>query len=66
MSFNVSGPCSTVTTSSTFRVTFSGKIGQTVTLYFLRTDGIKTYRAYVTKTITSTYVDVGIVMLRVQ
>jgi len=66
VSFNVSGPCSTVTTSSTFRVTFSGKIGQTVTLYFLRTDGIKTYRAYVTKTITSTYVDVGIVMLRVQ
>jgi len=66
VSFNVSGPCYVVTTSATFRVTFSGKIGQTVTLYFLRTDGIKTYRAYVTKTISSTYVDVGIVLLKVQ
>jgi hypothetical protein len=47
-------------------VTFSGKIGQSVTLYFLRTDGIKTYKAYITKTISSTYVDVGIVLLRVQ
>jgi hypothetical protein len=66
VSFSVSGPCSTVTTSATFRVTFSGKIGQTVTLYFLRTDGIKTYRAYITKTISSTYVDVGIILLKVQ
>jgi len=66
VSFNAAGPCQVVTTSSTFRVTFSGKIGQLVTLYFLRTDGIKTYRAYITKTVSSTYVDVGIVLLRVQ
>ena len=66
VSFNVAGPCSVVTTSATFRVTFSGKIGQTVTLYFLRTDGIKTYRAYITKTISSTYMDVGVILLRVQ
>ena len=66
VSFNAAGPCSVVTTSATFRVTFSGKIGQSVTLYFLRTDGIKTYRAYIIKTITSTYMDVGMVLLRVQ
>jgi len=66
VSFNAAGPCQVVTTSATFRVTFSGKIGQSVTLYFLRTDGIKTYRAYITKTVSSTYVDVGIVLLRVQ
>lgn len=66
VSFNAAGPCQVVTTSATFRVTFSGKIGQSVTLYFLRTDGIKTYKAYITKTISSTYVDVGIVLLRVQ
>jgi outer membrane biosynthesis protein TonB len=64
--FSPGAACSTVTTSATFRVTFSGRIGQSVTLYFLRTDGVKTYRAYITKTIASTYVDVGIVMLRVQ
>jgi hypothetical protein len=66
VSFDAAGPCQVVTTSATFRVTFSGKIGQSVTLYFLRTDGTKTYRAYITKTITSTYMDVGIVLLRVQ
>jgi hypothetical protein len=66
VSFNAAGPCSTVTTSPTFRVTFSGKIGQSVTLYFLRSDGTKTYKASITKTITSTYVDVGVVMLKVQ
>jgi len=66
VSFNAAGPCQVVTTSATFRVTFSGKIGQSVTLYFLRTDGIKTYKAYITKTISSTYVDVGIILLRVQ
>jgi cell division septation protein DedD len=53
-------------TGPTFRVTFSGKIGQSVTLYFLRSDGTKTYRAYITKTLSSTYMDVGIVMLKVQ
>jgi outer membrane biosynthesis protein TonB len=66
VSFNAAGPCSVVTTSSTFKVTFSGKIGQSVTLYFLRTDGIKSYRATITKTVTSTYVDVGYVLLKVQ
>jgi outer membrane biosynthesis protein TonB len=58
--------CSVVTTSGSFRVTFSAKIGQSVTLNFLRSDGIKTYKATITKTITSTYIDVGIVVLRVQ
>jgi outer membrane biosynthesis protein TonB len=58
--------CSVVTTSGSFRVTFSAKIGQSVTLNFLRSDGIKTYKATITKTVTSTYIDVGIVMLRVQ
>ena len=53
-------------TGPTFRVTFSTKIGQSVTLYFLRSDGTKTYRGYITKTVTSTYMDVGIVMLKVQ
>jgi hypothetical protein len=37
-----------------------------VTLYFLRTDGIRSYRATITKTVTSTYVDVGYVLLKVQ
>jgi outer membrane biosynthesis protein TonB len=58
--------CSVVTTSGSFRVTFSAKIGQSVTLNFLRSDGIKTYKATITKTVTSTYTDVGIVLLRVQ
>jgi hypothetical protein len=58
--------CSVVTTSGSFRVTFSAKIGQSVTLNFLRSDGIKTYKATITKTVTSTYMDVGIVVLRVQ
>jgi outer membrane biosynthesis protein TonB len=53
-------------TGPTFRVTFSGKVGQSVTLYFLRTDGTKTYKGSITKTITSTYMDVGLVMLKVQ
>ncbi|MEP6694773.1 MAG: DUF5667 domain-containing protein [Chloroflexota bacterium] len=58
--------CSQVTTSGTFRVTFSAKMGQSVTLYFLRSDGVKTYKGTITKTVSSTYVDVGIVYLRVQ
>ena len=58
--------CLTVTSSATFRVTFSAKIGQSVTLNFLRSDGIKTYKATITKTVTSTYMDVGIVLLKVQ
>lgn len=53
-------------TGPTFRVTFSGKIGQSVTLYFLRSDGTKTYKGSVTKTVTSTYVEVGVVLLKVQ
>jgi uncharacterized protein DUF5667 len=53
-------------TGPTFRVTFSGKIGQSVTLYFLRSDGTKTYKASITKTVSSTYTDVGIVLLKVQ
>jgi outer membrane biosynthesis protein TonB len=53
-------------TGPTFRVTFSGKIGQSVTLYFLRSDGTKTYKAYITKTVSGTYMDIGIVMLKVQ
>jgi hypothetical protein len=55
-----------VTTTSSFSVTFSEKIGQSVTLYFLRSDGIKTYKASITKTVSSTYVNVGTVTLRVQ
>ena len=64
--FSPGAACSTVTTSATFRVTFSGKIGQSVTLYFLRSDGTKTYKTSITKTISSTYVDVGTVLLRLQ
>jgi len=58
--------CSVVTSSGTFRVTFSAKLGQSVTLNFTRSDGVKTYKATLTKTVSSTYVDVGIVLLRVQ
>lgn len=65
ISLSQGGSCLAVT-GPTFKVTFSGKIGQSVTLYFLRSDGIKTYKATLTKTISSTYVDVGIVLLRVQ
>lgn len=65
ISLSLGGSCLDVT-GPTFRVTFSGKIGQSVTLYFLRSDGIKTYKASITKTVSSTYMDVGIVMLKVQ
>jgi outer membrane biosynthesis protein TonB len=66
VSLSMGGSCLTVTTSSTFRVTFSYKIGQSVTLYFLRSDGIKSYKATLTKTVSSTYVEVGTVTLRIQ
>ena len=66
VSLSLGGSCLQVTQSSTFKVTFSAKIGQTVTLYFLRSDGIKTYKATLTKTVSSTYVEVGTVTLRVQ
>jgi outer membrane biosynthesis protein TonB len=58
--------CSVVTSSGSFRVTFSARLGQSVTLNFTRSDGLKTYKATLTKTVSSTYVDVGIVLLRVQ
>jgi outer membrane biosynthesis protein TonB len=65
ISLSPGGSCLAVT-GPTFKVTFSGKVGQSATLYFLRSDGIKTYKATLTKTISSTYVDVGIVLLKVQ
>ena len=65
ISLSQGSSCLSVTGPS-FKVTFSGKIGQSVTLYFLRSDGTKTYKATLTKTISSTYVDVGIVLLRLQ
>jgi hypothetical protein len=64
--FTPGASCSTVTTSGTFRVTFSGKIGQSVAVYFLRSDATKTYKATINKTVSSTYVDVGTVLLKVQ
>ena len=66
VSQGLGGLCLQVTSSSTFKVTFSAKIGQVVTLYFLRSDGVKTYKATLTKTVSSTYVEVGTVTLRVQ
>ena len=66
VSLSLGGSCLQVTQSSTFKVTFSAKVGQSVTLYFLRSDGIKTYKATLTKTVSSTYVEVGTVTLRVQ
>ena len=66
VSLSLGGSCLQVTTSSTFKVTFSYKLGQSVTLYFLRSDGVKTYKATLTKTVSSTYVEVGTVTLRVQ
>jgi outer membrane biosynthesis protein TonB len=66
VSMSLGGSCLQVTQSSTFKVTFSYKVGQSVTLYFLRSDGIKTYKATLTKTVSSTYVEVGTVTLRVQ
>src|SRR5688572_4760397 len=66
VSLSMGGSCMTVTSSSTFKVTFSYKVGQSVTLYFLRSDGIKTYKATLTKTVSSTYIEVGTVTLRVQ
>jgi uncharacterized protein DUF5667 len=66
VSLSMGGSCLTVTSSSTFKVTFSYKVGQSVTLYFLRSDGIKTYKATLTKTVSSTYIEVGTVTLRVQ
>jgi len=65
ISLSLGGSCLDVT-GPTFSVTFSAKIGQSQTLYFLRSDGIKTYKATITKTVSSAYVDVGIVPLRVQ
>jgi hypothetical protein len=65
ISLSLGGSCLDVT-GPTFRVTFSGKIGQSVTFYFLRSDGIKTYKASVTKTVSSTYMDIGLVLLKVQ
>jgi hypothetical protein len=49
--------------SGNFSVTFAAKIGQSVTLYFLRSDGVRTYKATLTKTVSSTYTDVGYVLL---
>ena len=66
VSLSLGGSCLQVTQSSTFKVTFSYKVGQSVTLYFLRSDGIKTYKATLTKTVSSTYIEVGTVTLRVQ
>jgi len=66
VSMSLGGSCLQVTQSSTFKVTFSYKVGQSVTLYFLRSDGIKTYKATLTKTVSSTYVEVGTVTLRAQ
>src|SRR5687767_6879970 len=66
VSLSLGGSCLQVTASSTFKVTFSYKVGQSVTLYFLRSDGIKTYKATLTKTVSSTYVEVGTVTLRAQ
>jgi hypothetical protein len=66
VSESLGGSCLQVTTSGTFKVTFSAKIGQSKTLYFLRSDGVKTYKATLTKTVSSTYVEVGNVLLRVQ
>jgi len=66
VSESLGGSCLEVTSSGTFKVTFSAKIGQSKTLYFLRSDGVKTYKATLTKTVTGTYVDVGNVLLRVQ
>jgi uncharacterized repeat protein (TIGR01451 family) len=66
VSLSLGGSCMQVTSSSTFKVTFSYKVGQSVTLYFLRSDGIKTYKQTLTKTVSSTYVEVGTVTLKVQ
>jgi outer membrane biosynthesis protein TonB len=66
VSRSLGGSCMQVATSGTFKVSFSEKIGQSVTLYFLRSDGIKTYKQTLTKTVSSTYVDVGTVTLKVQ
>lgn len=66
VSESLGGSCLQVTSSGTFKVTFSAKIGQSKTLYFLRSDGVKTYKATLTKTVSSTYVEVGNVLLRVQ
>ncbi len=65
VSISLGGSCLAVT-GPTFSVTVSAKIGQSQTLYFLRTDGIKNYKASITKTVSSTYIDVGTVLLRVQ
>ena len=66
VSLSPGGTCLQVASSGTFGVTFSAKIGQSVTLYFLRSDGVKTYKATLTKTVTSTYMDIGYVVLKVQ
>jgi hypothetical protein len=60
------GSCLQVAASGTFSVTVSAKIGESKTLYFLRSDGTKTYVATITKTVSSTYVDIGYVVLKVQ
>lgn len=65
ISLSMGGSCLDVTGPS-FSVSFSARIGESKTLYFLRSDGVKTYKATLTKTVSSTYVDVGIVLLRVQ
>ena len=65
ISLSIGGSCLDVTGPS-FSVTSSAKVGESKTLYFLRSDGLKTYKATLTKTVSSAYVDVGIVLLRVQ
>ncbi len=66
VSLSAGGFCHTVSNQGSFRLTFSAKIGQSVTLYFQRWDATKTYKASITKIVSSTHVEVGTVTLKFQ
>ena len=51
-------------TGGTYRIVVSARMNQAITLYFTRTDGSVTLKAYTMKTITSTSVTMSTVMLQ--
>ncbi len=66
--FSTAGPClyATYTAPGTFRTTLSAKIGQSLTLYFIKKDATGTIigKLAVTKTVTGSTLDLGIVQLQ--
>jgi hypothetical protein len=65
--FSTAGPCESVkyTAPGTFKFIASAKIGQSITLYFVKRDANGTIlgKVAVTKTVTGSTLDLGIVQL---